>query len=33
VARRGGNALTRYLFGAGYPDADELIDELEKRRG
>jgi hypothetical protein len=31
VASRGGNPLTRILFGAGFPDFDELIGQLERR--
>jgi len=31
IAERGGNWLTRSL-GAGYPDLDSLVDQLEKRR-
>ncbi len=30
IATRGGNWLTRG-FGAGYPDLDGVVDELEKR--
>lgn len=32
IAKRGGNWLTR-SFGAGYPDLDRVVDQLEKRRG
>lgn len=32
VAERGGNWLTR-SFGAGYPDLDGVVEQLEKRRG
>ena len=32
VAERGGNWLTR-SFGAGYPDLDGVVDQLQKRRG
>ena len=32
VARRGGNWLSR-RFGAGYPDLDGVVKELQKRRG
>jgi hypothetical protein len=32
VAERGGNWFTRG-FGAGYPDLDSVVDQLEKRRG
>ena len=31
IAERGGNWLTRSL-GAGYPDLDGVVEELEKRR-
>ena len=31
IAERGGNWITR-RFGAGYPDLDSVIEELEKRR-
>jgi hypothetical protein len=31
IAQRGGNWLTRQ-FGAGYPDFEGVIEELEKRR-
>jgi hypothetical protein len=31
IVERGGNWLTR-SFGAGYPDLDSLVDQLEKRR-
>jgi hypothetical protein len=31
IAERRGNWLTR-SFGAGYPDLDSLVDQLEKRR-
>lgn len=31
VAKRGGNWLTRQ-FGAGYPDLQELVEHLKKRR-
>jgi hypothetical protein len=30
IAERGGNWLTR-KFGAGYPDLDSVIEQLEKR--
>jgi hypothetical protein len=30
VVRRGGNWLTRQ-FGAGYPDAEKVVEQLEKR--
>lgn len=32
VVERGGNWLTR-SFGAGYPDLDSVVDQLQKRRG
>lgn len=32
VADRGGNWFTR-SFGAGYPDLDSVVAQLEKRRG
>jgi hypothetical protein len=32
VAERGGNWFTR-SFGAGYPDLDSVVDQLEKRGG
>jgi hypothetical protein len=31
VAERGGNWFTR-SFGAGYPDLDQVVDQLQKRR-
>jgi hypothetical protein len=31
IADRGGNWFTR-SFGAGYPDLDSVVDQLEKRR-
>jgi hypothetical protein len=31
IAERGGNWFTR-SFGAGYPDLDSLVEQLEKRR-
>jgi hypothetical protein len=31
VAERGGNWLTR-SFGAGYPDLERVVDQIEKRR-
>ena len=31
IAERGGNWFTRSL-GAGYPDLESLVDQLEKRR-
>ncbi len=33
IASRGGNPVTRILFGAGFPDLDDVVDELEKRKG
>ena len=32
IASRGGNPLTRVLFGAGFPDFDELVEVLAARR-
>jgi len=32
IAERGGNWLTR-SFGAGYPDLDRVVEQLEQRRG
>ncbi|MGB8129685.1 MAG: hypothetical protein WCG81_07815 [Candidatus Angelobacter sp.] len=32
VVERGGNWFTR-SFGAGYPDLDSVVAQLEKRRG
>ncbi|HEY1937310.1 MAG TPA: hypothetical protein VGJ33_05210 [Candidatus Angelobacter sp.] len=31
IAQRGGNWLTR-SFGAGYPDPDSVVEQLQKRR-
>jgi len=31
ISQRGGNWLTQ-KFGAGYPDLDGVVDQLEKRR-
>ena len=31
IAERGGNWITR-SFGAGYPDLDSVVEQLEKRR-
>jgi hypothetical protein len=31
IAKRGGNWLTR-SFGAGYPDLDKVVEQLQKRR-
>lgn len=33
IAARGGNPLTRIVFGAGFPDPAQVVDELAKRRG
>ena len=33
IASRGGNVLTRVLFGAGFPDLENVVDELENRVG
>jgi hypothetical protein len=32
IAGRGGNWFTR-SFGAGYPDPDSVVEQLQKRRG
>ena len=32
VAKRGGNWFTR-SFGAGYPDLDDVVNQLQKRQG
>jgi hypothetical protein len=32
IAERGGSWLTR-SFGAGYPDLNQVVGQLEKRRG
>ena len=32
VASRGGNVLTRILFGAGFPDLEEVVSRIEKAR-
>ena len=32
VVERGGNWLTR-SFGAGYPDLNSVVDQLQQRRG
>jgi len=32
MAERGGNWFTR-SFGAGYPDLDGVVEQLQKRRG
>ena len=31
VASRGGNPLTRIVFGAGFPDLDEVVNLLANR--
>jgi len=31
IATRGGNPLTRIAFGAGFPDPEQVIDELARR--
>ena len=31
IASRGGNVITRPLLGAGFPDLEDVVDELEKR--
>jgi hypothetical protein len=31
IAERGGNWITR-IFGAGYPDLDSVVEQLEKHR-
>jgi len=33
VASRGGNPVTRILFGAGFPDFEELVDTLARQAG
>ena len=33
IASRGGNPVTRVLFGAGFPDFDGLVETLAARRG
>ena len=33
IASRGGNAATRILFGAGFPDPSQVVDELARHRG
>ena len=33
VASRGGNALTRPLFGAGFPDLETVVKDIGKQRG
>lgn len=33
IASRGGNALTRILLGAGFPDPEQVVDDLRGRRG
>lgn len=32
ISERGGNWITR-RFGAGYPDFDSVVEQIEKRRG
>jgi len=32
IAERGGNWVTR-RFGAGYPELDGVVEQLERRRG
>lgn len=32
IASRGGNPISRILFGGGYPDFGELVEELSRRR-
>ncbi len=31
IASRGGNVVTRLLFGAGFPDPEDVVAALEKR--
>jgi len=31
IASRGGNAVTRVLFGAGFPEFESVLDEIERR--
>ena len=31
IASRGGNPLTRILFGAGFPETERLVEELAGR--
>jgi len=31
ISARGGNMLTR-MFGAGYPDLDSVVEQIEKHR-
>ena len=33
IASRGGNPLSRVLFGAGFPDAEEVVDEIARLAG
>jgi hypothetical protein len=33
IASRAGSLFTRVLFGAGFPDASLVVDELASRRG
>ena len=32
IVQRGGNSLTR-IFGAGYPDPEQVVEKIEKRVG
>lgn len=32
IVERGGNSLTR-IFGAGYPDPEEVVEQIAKRVG
>lgn len=32
IASRGGNPLTRLLFGAGFPDLDQVVENIAGRR-
>jgi len=33
IASRGGNPISRILFGGGYPDFGDIVEELSRRRG
>lgn len=33
LTSRGGNAVTRILLGAGFPDADEVVAALRAKQG
>lgn len=33
IASRGGNPLTRVLFGAGFPEPEQVVDEIASRLG